>query len=48
MPGFSLYGGGGFGNVLEEPIVPAISGASVIKFAVGAALFLYIFRKIGR
>ena len=45
------YGGAfgqGSGNLLEDPVIPAVSGVSVIKIAVTLGVFLWMIRSLGR
>lgn len=34
-------------GVLEDPVIPAISGTTVIKVAVTLGIFVWIFRSLG-
>jgi len=48
---FMPYGGASYpdsGNLLTDPVVPAISGMSVIKVAGAIAIFLWVVRKLGK
>lgn len=48
---FMPYGGAGFpesGNLLTDPVIPAISGMQVLKAAAAIGIFLYIFGKFGK
>lgn len=40
--------GYGFGDVLEDPVLPEIRGYDFLKFAVAAGILFYVFRKIGK
>lgn len=45
------YGGAfgqGSGNLLEDPVIPAISGASVLKVAATLGIFLWLVRSLGK
>lgn len=46
MPLPSLYGGSYFqtGNVLEDPVLPAVRGMDLVKFAVAAAILGLVFK----
>lgn len=48
---FMPYGGASYpesGNLLTDPVVPAISGMAVVKAAVTIGIFLYLFRSFGK
>jgi len=48
---FMPYGGAGYpesGNLLTDPVIPAISGMSVIKVAAAIGLMLWVVRKLGK
>lgn len=49
-PFLPSYGGAGFnesGNILQDPVIPAISGASILKVAVAVGIFIWLFRSFG-
>lgn len=48
---FMPYGGAGYpesGNLLTDPVIPAVSGISVLKVAGAIAIFLYVIRRLGK
>ena len=47
----TFYGGAfgsGSGNLLEDPVIPAVSGMSVLKVAATVGIFLWLFRSLGK
>lgn len=50
MPSFNLYQPSfdSGGDLLRDPVIPAISGLSIVKVAVTIGIFVWLFRKLGR
>lgn len=40
--------GAGFGNLVEDPVVPALSGAQFVKIAAALAITAWVFRQFRR